>query len=85
MTGFGDPLFNPSQEGSGDKRGADKAGTVKPARGRGESAYADFWQGAGASIARDWRRRCRNCPTPPTETQRGRKRSRRFSVDIHLG
>ena len=31
MTGFGDPLFNPSQEGSSDKRSATKPGTVKSA------------------------------------------------------
>lgn len=43
MTGFGDPLFNPAQEGSGDKRAATKTA----ARGVTTSAYTDFWRGAG--------------------------------------
>ena len=48
MTGFGDPLFNPSQEGSGDKRGAIKSA----ARGVTNVAYTDFWKGAGVDRAR---------------------------------
>jgi CHAT domain-containing protein len=48
MTGFGDPLFNPSQEGSGDKRGAIKSA----ARGVTNAAYTDFWKGAGVDRAR---------------------------------
>jgi CHAT domain-containing protein len=52
MTGFGDPLFNPSQEGSGDKRAA-KPGAVKSAaRGVTNAAYTDFWKGAGVDRAR---------------------------------
>jgi CHAT domain-containing protein len=48
MTGFGDPLFNPSQAG-GDKRTA----AIKPAaRGVTNAAYTDFWQGAGVDRAR---------------------------------
>jgi CHAT domain-containing protein/Tfp pilus assembly protein PilF len=43
MTGFGDPVFNPAQEGSGDKRAATKLAS----RGVVTSAYTDFWQGAG--------------------------------------
>jgi CHAT domain-containing protein/tetratricopeptide (TPR) repeat protein len=47
MTGFGDPLFNPAQEGSGDKRAATKSAS------RGvTTAYTDFWQGAGVDRAR---------------------------------
>ena len=38
MTGFGDPLFNPS-EGASDKRTASRSVT--------SLAYTDFWQGAG--------------------------------------
>ena len=79
MTGFGDPLFDPSQEGSGDKRAA-KPGAVKSAaRGVTSVAYTDFWRGAGvdraqagagaAAIAR-YRRR----------TERGGERSRRFRI-----
>ena len=53
MTGFGDPLFSPSQEGAGDKRGAAKPGAVKSAaRGVTNAAYTDFWQGAGVDRAR---------------------------------
>ena len=43
MTGFGDPLFNPAQAGSGDKRAATKTA----ARGVTNAAYTDFWRGAG--------------------------------------
>ena len=38
MTGFGDPLFNPADEG-GDKRTASRSLT--------SVAYSDFWRGAG--------------------------------------
>jgi CHAT domain-containing protein len=48
MTGFGDPLFNPSQQGSGDKLGAIKSA----ARGVTNAAYTDFWKGAGVDRAR---------------------------------
>jgi tetratricopeptide (TPR) repeat protein len=48
MTGFGDPLFNPAQQGSGDRRAATNPGTTKSAsRGVVTAAYTDFWQGAG--------------------------------------
>jgi CHAT domain-containing protein len=43
MTGFGDPLFNPAQESSGDKRG----GTKSASRSVTTAAYTDFWRGAG--------------------------------------
>ena len=48
MTGFGDPLFNPAQEGSGDKRAATKSAS----RSVTTSAYTEFWQGAGVDRAR---------------------------------
>ncbi|QWG23137.1 CHAT domain-containing protein [Bradyrhizobium sediminis] len=48
MTGFGDPLFNPAQEGSGDKRAAIKTA----ARGVTHAAYTDFWRGAGVDRTR---------------------------------
>ena len=48
MTGFGDPLFNPSQAG-GDKRAA---AIKSAARGVTNAAYTDFWQGAGVDRAR---------------------------------
>ena len=40
---------------------------------------------APASIARGWRRRCRNCPTPPTNSTRSRRISAFPPADIHLG
>jgi CHAT domain-containing protein/Tfp pilus assembly protein PilF len=43
MTGFGDPVFNPAQQGSGDSRTAAQSAS----RGVVTSAYTDFWQGAG--------------------------------------
>jgi CHAT domain-containing protein/Tfp pilus assembly protein PilF len=47
ITGFGDPLFNPAQEGVGDKRAATKSA----ARGVTTVAYTDFWRGAGVDRA----------------------------------
>lgn len=53
MTGFGDPLFNPSQGGAGDKRSAAKPSAIKSAaRGVTSAAYTDFWQGAGVDRTR---------------------------------
>jgi CHAT domain-containing protein/tetratricopeptide (TPR) repeat protein len=48
MTGFGDPVFNPAQQGGGDKRAAIKSAS----RGAVTSAYTDFWQGAGVDRAK---------------------------------
>jgi CHAT domain-containing protein/Tfp pilus assembly protein PilF len=48
MTGFGDPLFNPAPEGSGDKRAATKSAS----RSVTTSAYTEFWQGASVDRAR---------------------------------
>jgi CHAT domain-containing protein len=48
MTGFGDPLFNPAQEGGADKRNATKTA----ARGVTSSAYTEFWRGAGVDRVR---------------------------------
>ena len=51
MTGFGDPVFGPSQEGASDNRTA--GAPVKSAsRALVTSAYTDFWQGAGVDRAR---------------------------------
>ncbi len=53
MTGFGDPVFNPSQDGAGDSRAAGKPVAIKSAsRALVTSAYTDFWQGAGVDRAR---------------------------------
>jgi CHAT domain-containing protein/Tfp pilus assembly protein PilF len=48
LTGFGDPLFNPSPEGAGDNRAAVK----QASRALVTSAYTDFWQGAGVDRVR---------------------------------
>jgi CHAT domain-containing protein len=48
MTGFGDPVFNPMQDGVGDKRSATKTAS----RGVVTAAYTDFWQGAGVDRAK---------------------------------
>ena len=50
MTGFGDPLFNPMQDSSGDNRAA--AATKSASRSLVTSAYTEFWQGAGVDRAR---------------------------------
>jgi len=47
MTGFGDPLFNPAQEGLGDRRTPARSA----ARGVTAAAYTDFWRGAGVDRA----------------------------------
>lgn len=49
MTAFGDPVFNPAQEGPSDWRGA--SGKLA-ARNLATSAYTDFWRGAGVDRAR---------------------------------
>ena len=50
MTGFGDPIFNPSPNGAGDSRAASKIKSAS--RALVTSAYTDFWQGAGVDRAR---------------------------------
>jgi CHAT domain-containing protein len=53
MTGFGDPLFNPSQDGAGDNRAANRPAASKVAsRALVSTAYTDFWQGAGVDRTR---------------------------------
>ena len=47
MTGFGDPLFNPAQDNSADKRAAIKSAS----RSVTSVAYTAFWQGAGVDRA----------------------------------
>jgi CHAT domain-containing protein/tetratricopeptide (TPR) repeat protein len=48
MTGFGDPVFNPSQENSGGQRAAAKSAS----RSVTSAAYTDFWQSAGVDRAK---------------------------------
>ena len=53
MIGFGDPLFDPMQDGTGDRRAAAGPGaTQSAARGATTAADTDFWQGAGVDRAR---------------------------------
>jgi CHAT domain-containing protein len=53
MTGFGDPLFDPTQDGAGDKRAAGRPGATKSAsRAVVSAAYTEFWRGAGVDRAR---------------------------------
>ena len=70
MTGFGDPLFNPSQEAAA---AASAAAIKSAARSVAPMRPIPISGRAPASIARGWRRRCRNCPTPPTNSTRSRK------------
>jgi CHAT domain-containing protein/tetratricopeptide (TPR) repeat protein len=85
MTGFGDPLFNPSQENSGDKRSATKPGTVKSAaRGVTNAAYTDFWQGAGVDRAR-LAQALPQLPDTADELNAVAKDLGVSSADIHLG
>jgi CHAT domain-containing protein/tetratricopeptide (TPR) repeat protein len=85
MTGFGDPLFNPSQEGGGDKRGATRPGTVKSAaRGVTNAAYSDFWKGAGVDRAR-LAQALPQLPDTADELNAVAKDLGVSSADIHLG
>ena len=85
MTGFGDPLFNPSQENSGDRRGAMKPNAVKQAaRGVTNAAYTDFWQGAGVDRAR-LVQALPQLPDTADELNAVAKDLGVSSADIHLG
>jgi CHAT domain-containing protein len=85
MTGFGDPLFNPAQQGSGDKRAATNPGTTKSAsRGVVTAAYTDFWQGAGV----DRTKLAQALPPLPDTADELNAVARDLGVaasDIHLG
>jgi CHAT domain-containing protein len=50
MTGFGDPVFDPTQDGSGEKRAPGP--TKSASRSLVTAAYTDFWQGAGVDRAK---------------------------------
>ena len=79
MTGFGDPLFDPSQP-SGDKRAATKSA----ARGVVAGAYTDFWRGAGV----DRTRLAQALPQLPDTADELNAVARDLGVaaaDIHLG
>ncbi|MBR1193450.1 tetratricopeptide repeat protein [Bradyrhizobium sp. AUGA SZCCT0160] len=85
MTGFGDPLFNPLQDSSGDKRGAAKPAAIKSAaRGVTNVAYTDFWQGAGVDRAR-LSRVLSQLPDTADELNAVAKDLGVSESDIHLG
>jgi CHAT domain-containing protein/Tfp pilus assembly protein PilF len=80
MTGFGDPLFNPAQQGSADKRAATKSAS----RGVVTAAYTDFWQGAGV----DRTKLAQALPPLPDTADELNAVARDLGVaasDIHLG
>lgn len=79
MTGFGDPLFDPTQSG-GDKRAAIKSA----ARSAVSGAYTDFWRGAGV----DRIRLAQALPQLPDTADELNTVARKLGVaaaDIHLG
>lgn len=82
MTGFGDPLFNPSQDGVGDRRGATKL--KQAARGVTNAAYTDFWQGAGVDRTK-LSQALAQLPDTADELNAVAKDLGVSSSDIHLG
>ncbi|MDB5579461.1 MAG: hypothetical protein JWR80_4637 [Bradyrhizobium sp.] len=79
MTGFGDPLFDPSQAG-GDKRAATKTA----ARGVASGAYTDFWRGAGVDRIR-LAQALPQLPDTADELNAVAKDLGVAAADIHLG
>ena len=79
MTGFGDPLFDPSQSG-GDKRAAIKSA----ARGAVTGAYTDFWRGAGVDRIR-LAQALPQLPDTADELNAVAKNLGVAAADIHLG
>ena len=73
MTGFGDPLFNPLQDNSGDKRSAAKPARSSPRRAASPASPIPISGRAPASIAPSFPACCRNCPTPPTNSMRSQR------------
>ena len=79
MTGFGDPLFDPSKE-SGDRRAAIKTASRSVVTG----AYTEFWRGAGV----DRTRLAQALPQLPDTADELNAVARNLGVlasDIHLG
>jgi CHAT domain-containing protein/Tfp pilus assembly protein PilF len=75
MTGFGDPVFNPS-EGAGEKRTA--------SRSLANVAYTDFWQGVGVDRAR-LAEALPQLPDTADELNAVAKDLSVTAADIHLG
>nr|MBA2400173.1 CHAT domain-containing protein [Bradyrhizobium sp.] len=85
MTGFGDPLFNPSQDHRDDRRSAAKPAAIKSAgRGVTNAAYTDFWQGAGVDRTR-LSRVLSQLPDTADELNAVAKDLGVSEKDIHLG
>jgi CHAT domain-containing protein len=79
MTGFGDPLFGPSQSG-GDRRAAIKSA----ARSAVTGAYTDFWRGAGVDRIR-LAQALPQLPDTADELNAVAKNLGVAAADIHLG
>ena len=79
MTGFGDPLFDPSQPG-GDKRTPAKTAARSVASG----AYTDFWRGAGVDRIR-LAQALPQLPDTADELNAVAKNLGVAAADIHLG
>ena len=80
MTGFGDPLFNPAQQGNTDKRPATKSAS----RSVTNVAYTDFWQGVGVDRAR-LAKALPQLPDTADELNAVAKDLGVAAADIHLG
>lgn len=79
MTGFGDPLFDPSKQ-SGDRRTAIKMATRSVVTG----AYTEFWRGAGV----DRTRLAQSLPQLPDTADELNAVAKNLGVaasDVHLG
>lgn len=81
MTGFGDPVFNPAQEGPTDRRAA--SGKIA-ARSIATIAYTDFWRGAGVDRAR-LAQALPQLPDTADELNAVAKDVGAAEADIHLG
>lgn len=81
MTGFGDPVFNPSAEGPADRRAA--SGKVA-ARSIATIAYTDFWRGAGVDRTR-LAQALPQLPDTADELNAVARDVGASEIDIHLG
>jgi CHAT domain-containing protein len=80
MTGFGDPVFNPTTEAGADRRSVVKSAS----RGVTTAAYTDFWQGAGVDRAQ-LARALPQLPDTADELNAVAKDLGVAASDIHLG
>lgn len=80
MTGFGDPVFNPAEAGTADRRASGKVA----ARSLAAVAYTDFWRGAGVDRAR-LSQALPRLPDTADELNAVAKDVGATEADIHLG